>query len=213
MKLTLYSIKRFPIRFYRHMYLIKLKWIDAWNKTEFYSYDSQVDSPNSNGFDNNKIFRSTPSGFWHLKKLIDRNSWMNKANIIDIGCGKGSAMNLFCDLGFSKVAGIEINKHIFEICLNNFKSISKDISLFNVNALEFQKYNDFDTYYFYNPFPCEVFKDVLNLIVTNNVNKEITIIYANNVCDELLTSNDFVIKDKIVDLWGNYIAIYVNYDI
>lgn len=208
----LYQIKRFPIRLTRKIYLFKLKCIDKINNTDFYSYVTSIDSPSNNGLDSNLIYRSTPSGFWHLKKIVKRNSWIEKSNIIDIGCGKGSALKLFCDLNFKKVAGIEINNHVFKVCSDNFKKQKSEISLFNCSALDFKEYNEFDTFYFYNPFPCEIFKEVLQLIVGDNPNRNVTIIYSNNVCDKLLKSNNFIIRDEIVDLWGNSIAIYTNYD-
>lgn len=207
-KLFLYHLKRLPVRLSRSVYFLILKMGDCYNKTDFYSYTMKLDSPSSHGFDNNKVHRSTPSGFLQLEGLIKRNKWIGRGNIIDIGCGKGSAMKLFLRLGFSKVGGIEINKHIYAICAQNFKMIKAHVELVNRDALEYSDYGDFDTFYLYNPFPCEIFTGVLQLIQSAKKNKKVTLIYSNNVCHELVLSVGFVEKDRITDIWGNSIAVY-----
>lgn len=208
LRLVLYKFKRLPIRIWRKIYFLVFSFYDDYNGTDFYGYNSNEDAPELQGLDSKKIYRSTPSGFLYLGKLLRRNKWISKQAVLDIGCGKGSAMRKFHKHGFKRVAGIEINEHIFNICRRNFDKINMEVEVFNQDAINFDRYLDYSTYYLYNPFPCEVFELVINRIIVSQNGNPITIIYSNTVCHELLIRKGFSMKVQTIDIWGNRLAVY-----
>ena len=62
-----------------------------------------------------------------------------------------------------------------------------------MNVLDFKNYEEYDIYYFYNPFPQPVFKKVLeNLIENNKKNKKpIYIIYIYATCHSLIMKSGY----------------------
>lgn len=212
LRTALYKVKRTLVRLTkkmspRQLYFLFLRIKDSIYGTDFYSYSEQ-ESPEALGMDLSTVFRSTPSGFWQLGKVIKENKWIDRTKVLDIGCGKGSAMKIFHEYGFERVAGIEINNYIYNICQKNFDKLGRSVDLFNLNALDFNQYSEFSTFYMYNPFPCEVFEMVLKKILHGNKHSKITLIYSNNKCHELLINSNFIVMDERTDIWGNNIVVY-----
>ncbi len=85
--------------------------------------------------------------------------------IIDLGCGKGGPMISFLDYGFKKIGGIEFEKGIYDVLVDNIRKLNLDknyeIECINADAQtvknELDKYNFF---FFFSPFYGEVFKKV-----------------------------------------------------
>ena len=88
---------------------------------------------------------------------------------------------------------MELSNTLAKICSNNFNILKKNnVKVFTQNATEFRRFNDYDFFYFYNPFPEKIMIKVINQLKQQVSNKEITIIYNNP------------------DMWGNGINIYSN---
>ena len=103
-------------------------------------------------------------------------------SILDVGCGHGFCLNLFMDFKFGKIHGIEINNNDYNICLNNLdiiKSYLRDIQINNISAQEFEKFDDYNFYYFYNPFNSIIFENFIKNIKIND-----TYIIYYNIHDE-----------------------------
>lgn len=101
--------------------------------------------------------------------------------VLDIGCGKGGAMELFSQSEFAKVDGIEYSKSISEIARKNMKLLGNDSDVFNLSATEYDRYDDYDILYMYDPFRGEVFREVLKKLEQAAIkrNKPTLLVYAN----------------------------------
>lgn len=101
--------------------------------------------------------------------------------VLDIGCGKGGAMELFLQSEFAKVDGIEYSKSITDIARKNMKLLGNDSEISNISAAEFDRYEEYDILYMYDPFRDEVFREVLKKLEATAIrrNKPTLLVYAN----------------------------------
>ncbi len=105
-------------------------------------------------------------------------------SFIDLGCGKGWAMQMFSTFPFKRIDGVELNKKLSDIAENNFKTIYGDndrFHIFNENVFDFKYLDDYNYIYMYNPFPREVFPDVAKLLKESakRQGRKVTVIYQN----------------------------------
>ena len=113
-----------------------------------------------------------------LKKLnITKND-----SIIDIGSGKGWALTIFNLFDFKKISGIEISERDYNISHNNLELLKiNNIELINDDIINFNNYDEYNYFYFYNPFNATLFENVIK-----NIKKYKTKIIYNNIHDEEL---------------------------
>ena len=170
--------------------------------------------PEELGLDPQQVYRSSPSGNAYLSNLLADMGISKADSIIDIGSGKGSAMRIMLEFPFKKVAGIEISEHIAKIAKKNFKILkSKNAFVYTCNAVTFERYSEYNFFYFYNPFPSEVMVNVIKKIhdSTSQASNEIIIIYNNPTChDDIVSNTQFSKAKEYPDEWGNKIFIYSN---
>lgn len=101
--------------------------------------------------------------------------------ILDIGCGKGGAMELFLQSEFAKVDGIEYSKSISDIARKNMRLLGNDSEIINLSATEYERYEEYDILYMYDPFRDEVFSEALKKMEAAAIrrNKPTLLVYAN----------------------------------
>jgi 16S rRNA G966 N2-methylase RsmD len=120
----------------------------------------------------------------HISPFLKKNSKLFNYNekIIDLGCGKGSALIALKEAGFKNVSGIEISEKLCSIAKLNLQKIKLyDVNIINSDVLDFNQYEDFDIFYMFNPFPGEIIRNVMVKIELSLKNKprEVKIIYMN----------------------------------
>lgn len=130
---------------------------------------------------------------------LELNKWLNllpkkKTYVaIDFGSGKGLAVKtLNYNENIKKVYGVEISKKLYEqskvflsseINDNSVEIIHSDAVDLNIDVL-----NKSNLFYFYNPFPELVFKEVVRSIYNSKKinDRDIFIIYFNPLYDDLI---------------------------
>ncbi len=163
------------------------------------------------GLDPARSYRSSPSGGSYLASVFRSLEITTDDAIIDVGCGKGSAMRTMLQFPFKRVDGIEIAERLARIGQKNFRKLQADrATIFNCDATTFTEYEAYSYVYFYNPFPAEVMVKVIRRlnIAMQKTGKNITIIYNNPVCAGLVTRHGFVLKGRHLSEWGTDIHIY-----
>lgn len=162
------------------------------------------------GFDKNLVVQCSPSGGHYFKKILKDLKISNHDSILDIGCGKGSAIKTMMKFSFNQISGIEISNHLHLIAKKNFKILkSKNIKIININAENFTHYSDYNYFYMYNPFPNSIMKRVIkNILNQTPKNKTINILYNNPVCISIIKENGFKEIKKYDDQWGNGIILF-----
>ena len=171
--------------------------------------------PEDVGLDSAIAYKSSPSGNRYLVRVLKDIGITEADAILDVGCGKGSAMNVMRRFPFRKVDGMEISSHIASIAQANFSRLRvQQCGVYNCDAETFSHYGDYNMFYFYNPFPAEIMKNVISGIIRSipPAKNEITIIYNNPTChDTLLDTGCFWWHGTYPDKWGHGIRVYSNY--
>lgn len=85
--------------------------------------------------------------------------------IFDFGCGKGGAMIAFLDYGFQKVGGVEYEKKIYNVLIDNFEKVGIDlydggqVSCIQGDAAAVKTELDgYNWFYYFDPFDRAIFK-------------------------------------------------------
>ena len=101
-----------------------------------------------------------------INNMLDSMNITSEDCFIDVGCGKGVTLKEAAKRDFKRVAGIELDPGIYEITKNNFKRLGMQdrVEVFNCNAVDFDRYNEFNVFYFFNPFGGEARKMVMEKI-------------------------------------------------
>ena len=156
--------------------------------------------------DNN--YSCEPSGDKYLVKLLKQLNITSNDRILDIGCGKGSAMLKFLQFPFSVVNGIDIDEENTVDCRDNlFKHRYNDSEVFlgNIEDVKLEKLKQYNYFYMFNPFDSSVMKAFLDKIVNG-----VRIIYKNPVCEKILKEYGFVEVMSVRDWLGVEIKVYEN---
>lgn len=137
-----------------------------------------------------------PSTF-ELKNVLKKLKVTSSDKILDVGCGKGKAMYMMSLFPFQNIDGIDLSKDLVEIANKNFEVLNKiNCRAIYSNAVQFDSYDNYTMFYFYNPFPEEIFRQVMNKIkISYQKNpRKITFIYMNPVCERQLMETGIFIK-------------------
>ncbi len=130
-----------------------------------------------------------------LFKLLSKLDIKATDTILDFGAGKGAAMVTMANFPFRNIAGVEISKKLCDISKRNFHKLKlKKLEIHHSDARDFIDLDEFNYFYFFNPFPKLVFQDVIKNIENSYFRKsrKITLIYYNPSCREVLDSFSFL---------------------
>ena len=129
------------------------------------------------------------------------------APFIDYGCGKGRALFVAEQCGFTNLIGVDIAKELIndaEKNLNHYQrnNLSSTISFLFCDATKYKIPNDASVFYFFNPFGVDILTKVLKSILLSKKNfpRDIYCLYLNpkykKVFEELGIKEHFVEKNK-----------------
>lgn len=169
-----------------------------------------VVQPSELGFDEKLVHRAAPSGDKFLTKVFADLAISSNDQFLDVGCAKGSAMRCALKFPFKTVDGIELSTRLSEIARQNFKQLDKqNTRVFNLNAVDFGSYYQYNIIYFYNPFPHSVMNSVMTQIRKQiNDQTETLIVYNNPTCHDTVIAHGFVAIRDYPDVWGDGIRVY-----
>lgn len=110
-------------------------------------------------------------------------------------------MKCAVESGYKKVAGLDLDGHLLDIARRNMKKLGMDVECMLANAVEFDRYSEFDVFYFYNPFGRGIFEQVLEKIKTSQEqrNRDIWAAYYHPVFADVFEKAGFILKDELRD--------------
>jgi tRNA1(Val) A37 N6-methylase TrmN6 len=161
--------------------------------------------------DNRITQPSGDDGF--LSTFLKQLSITDTDSILDIGCGKGSAMNVMREFPFTLIAGVELLKDVARIADKNFQIIGDSrCFIYCHDAVDFPQYGIYNYYYMYNPFNYQTMEKVITKINQSikNLNRERFIIYYNPEYHDLIVNMGWVKIKEFPSRWSLKIFVYSN---
>jgi SAM-dependent methyltransferase len=141
-----------------------------------------------NGLDFSPVHDGASAGVF-LADILRTLDIRGGSRIIDLGCGKGSAMCTMARFPFEEVAGVELSDALVRIAqVNAAKLRLRNLTFYVSDAADFTDYDRFSHFYMFNPFPAEVMEAVMNNLVISLARKprRITVIYCFPACDDIV---------------------------
>ena len=112
--------------------------------------------------------------------------------ILDYGAGKGGALIVLRGFPFRKIGGVDLSPRMLETARKNFARLGMDgIELVCENAATYADLDEYNYFYFFNPFPEEVMREALRNIheSARRRPRQTTLIYCNPRCHDMLVSD------------------------
>ena len=126
----------------------------------------------------NSVYTKVPKKV--LKRIFNDVSDIENKGFIDVGCGKCYAVTKAAKRGFKRYGGVEYTKHLYDVGVSNLKK--KKLStrdVYNEDAKNFEHYEDFDIFFFNNPFDETIIEPVAQKIFDSHIGRECYIYYLN----------------------------------
>jgi 16S rRNA G966 N2-methylase RsmD len=108
---------------------------------------------------------------------------------LDLGSGKGGAALTLSRAGFAEVIGVELSDMFVQIARRNAERLGRqNVRFVQADAAAFRDYDRVTHIFMYNPFPCEVMKQVMvNLEVSlERAPRPLTIVYRKPLCHDVI---------------------------
>lgn len=138
-----------------------------------------------------------------LNMALDHLGITSADSILDYGSGKGAVLVRFSDYPFRRICGIELSATLNAICRRNLQKLRLEkIEVLQGDAAGFSDINDFNYFYFFNPFSGQVFESVIQNIVNSYdaTPRPLTIIYYHPKChDIIMGSGRFRLAKQFTD--------------
>jgi 16S rRNA G966 N2-methylase RsmD len=193
-------------RYYRYLwYIFRAFVLEAPRGLDFHRRDKSIMDDKNNGY------ALTPES--HLKKIFKILNISNENSFIDIGCGKGFVLTKAAKYQFGKIAGIEINPRLAQIARKNISvlKLRDRIDVLSTDATLYQDYDNYDHFFFFDPFAAEIFRLVVNNILEslNKRSRKLTVIYSRPTSHHIfMETGRFEVIKKIhcsMKDWDTYI--------
>ena len=162
-----------------------------------FSNTTQLDYPEIYTETDNYI--STPFDTISVDKVFERVSLLEEeVYFFDYGCGKGQILFDAYINGINHLSGIELVPSIAHQAWNNLEELGISADIYEGNAMDFTEIDQYNVFYFFNPFGGNVFRKVINNIensIKNNP-RRVHIIYMNPTCHKMVIENSVFRLDK-----------------
>lgn len=151
----------------------------------------------------------------HMERLLQSLDISYKdSRFLDIGCGKGAVLRVASRLPFQKVAGLELDEDLIRIARRNMQILGlNQVECIHANALEFDRYGEFNVFFLFNPFSDDILSQVLDVMLkTLEENpRDIYIIYHHPLHYQLMENAGLRRVSVFYDKLKNYETyIYTN---
>jgi SAM-dependent methyltransferase len=194
-------------------YLIRGEWREFIFRLRVYLgvIDLKNVSTGDLGLSEKRSYEYNDSGGLHLEKVLKSLKITPQDSIVDFGSGKGGALITFSKFPFSKITGIDLSPKLVAIAEKNLKKLNiRNIQMVVCDAVEFTDLEEYNYFYFFNPFPGNIMRVVIENIESSLKKKprKVTIIYFNP------EHHDTVITDSLfakIDEFDHYRLRYFIY--
>jgi len=162
-----------------------------------------------------RSYHYADSGGLHLEKVLKTLNITSRDSIVDFGSGKGGALFTFSKYPFAKITGCEISHDLVAIAKKNLQVMNvKSVTFAEMDAANFTDLDEYNYFYFFNPFPCQVMTSVVRNIVSSlsKQSRKVTIIYCNPECHDIVVNDSPFVKTNEYFYCDLSYNIYSNMD-
>lgn len=155
------------------------------------------------GFSPSHSVHHSPSGGVFLSDVLKEIDIPPGSRVVDLGCGKGSALCTLAQFPFELVAGVELSVPLARAAEANARKLGLAIQVHRSDAAEFQHQLDqFSHIYMFNPFPNKVMRDVMKNVAASLIRRprQLTVIYHFPVCGDVVANSGLFTTDKAFDV-------------
>lgn len=177
-----------------------------------FDYVTKEDRPDLySGFN----YESKPFDHSSVDRVFDEISKLSDdIRFFDYGFGKGQMLLNAYISGIENIGGIELNDDIYAIAKRNMKILNVPCELICGNACEYHDIDEYNVFFFYNPFGGEVFEKVISNIEKSVRQKprKMFIVYGNPFNHKAVIAQGVfrLVKQIPVDLYDPLLNIYTN---
>lgn len=136
-----------------------------------------------------------------------------EVSFFDIGCGKANVLVLAYMYGIEKLGGVELSKDIYTQACINMKELDITCQLYNQNATECQALDDYNVFFFYNPFQGRLCETMIGNLEKSFERKKrnIYLVYPNPFCHRIVLKNGCfkLYKQMLIDNYDPIMNIYI----
>jgi 16S rRNA G966 N2-methylase RsmD len=158
----------------------------------------ELKSLEEKGIDTEHATIYMPASYDLLEEIFQQLTITAQSHFLDIGCGKGRALCMAANKGFSKVTGIDFSKEFCKAAAENLSVTQQKFSglqykVINNDAFYFEIPCDVDVIFMFNPFD-EIIMDGVaeNILESFEIQpRKITLIYVNPLHKEKLLEVGF----------------------
>lgn len=145
-----------------------------------------------------------------IDELANSGAVSTSDQIMDVGCGSGLFMIYMFDKGFKKISGIEHDKELYDLCLNNIKKYFEksekigNIEVLYENAIDQEVSDDITCFYLFNTFydqsTYDKWMDLVEKSLSRNQREiKIIVLYPTVASMVALRSREWLIEsDRII---------------
>lgn len=180
----------------RFDYFVYALWV-RWNRLDFTPVSLET-----LGLSPGHSEHHTASGGVFLADVLKRIQISPGSRVVDIGCGKGSALCTFADFPFDEIAGVELSEALANAARVNAATLRFRVTLFVCDATDFRDLDRFTHVYMFNPFPAAVMRHVVANLVDSvrRRPRPLTIIYFFPVCHDVIMASGLFASETAVDV-------------
>lgn len=154
----------------------------------------------------------SPFGRFCVDKVFDEIAGLGETiRFFDFGAGKGAALILAYMAGITELGGVEIESGIYRQACHNLEKLGIKSRILNQDARECE-IDDYNCFFFYNPFTGRIFKDVIRKIQDSYVRnqRKIYIVYGNPFCHRSVVEDGYfeLYKQVRTNLYDPMLNIY-----
>ena len=153
------------------------------------------------------------SGGLHLEKVLDSLKITSQDAIIDFGSGKGGALITFSRYPFAKITGVELSPELVAIAEENLRKLNiNNIEMIIGDAADFTELEEYNYFYFLNPFPGSIRSAVIENIESSLIRKprKAIIIYFNPEFHDVIVADSAFAQIDTFDHYRLHYYIYSN---
>jgi SAM-dependent methyltransferase len=135
---------------------------------------------------------------------------------VDLGCGKGRALLLAAEFGFSNVVGVEFCEPLCRIARENYEryraktGVLAEVRVVHADVAQYEIEDDQTVFFMFNPFGAPVLAEVVNRIEASwrREPRALWLIYNRPVHQDEVTRSGFLRVSREYRFWATSYAIY-----